>query len=86
MKIPRDTWYCSDCKFYVFNTKTKCNKCSKQKPCRFFSYDPTFDKTVCEYFRKTYLEQETSCNKCKNEGRLYNNQPMKSNHNCWKYS
>jgi len=24
--------------------------------------------------------------RCKTEGRVYNNEPLKSNHNCWKYS
>lgn len=94
MAAPKNTWHCSICDFYVFNTKQKCDKCLTQKPkpkCLTqpkynTSYDPCFDKTVCEYFQTKLLEEKTSCTKCKNEGRIYNKEPMMSNHNCWKYS
>lgn len=89
MSIPKNTWHCSVCDFYVFNTKTKCNKCltQKQQPTyTFSSYDPEFDKKICEYFVQSHLDEKTSCGKCKHEGRIFNKDPMKSSHNCWKYS
>lgn len=52
----------------------------------FSSYDPEFDKQVCNYFQQKRLESETSCKRCRNEGRVFNKDPMLSDHNCWKYS
>lgn len=84
---PKNTWYCSKCDFYVFNTKLKCNKCSMKKPMYdFTSYDPQFDKSICNYFTRQHLNEKTDCVVCKTEGRIYNKDPLKSNHNCWKYS
>lgn len=84
----KNTWHCSVCDFYVFNTKSQCNKCLTQKPKTnsYSSYDPYFDKQICGYFNQSYLESKTSCEKCKNEGRKFNKDPMLSIHNCWKYS
>jgi hypothetical protein len=50
------------------------------------SYDPEFDKNVCDYFRQQLLQSKTVCKKCIREGRIYNYEPMVTNHNCWKYS
>ena len=89
MFIPKNSWHCSLCNFYVFNSKTRCNKCFTQKPESkplFTSYDPEFDKKVCEYYKQSYLESETTCTRCRSEGRIFNKENMKSNHNCWKYS
>ncbi len=85
---PKNTWYCSKCDFYVFNSKTECAKCSTQKPTPELttSYDQEFDKNVCSYFQQERLSAETNCSKCKSEGRKFNNEPLLSNHNCWKYS
>ena len=85
MSIPKNTWYCSVCDFYVFNTKPQCNKCAMKRP-KTKSYDIGFDEKICDYFQQTRLEEKTTCIKCKNEGRIFNKDPMKSNHNCWKYS
>lgn len=86
--IPKNTWYCSTCKFYVFNSKPKCDKCLMQKPVarEFTSYDPAFDRSVQVFFQSQHLAANTSCSRCKSEGRVNNNQPMRTNHNCWKYS
>jgi len=89
MSIPKNTWHCSICDFYVFNTKTQCNKCLAPKPQtqKFtFSYDHDFDKKIGEFFQQSHLKEKTMCVKCINEGRIFNKDPMKSNHNCWKYS
>ncbi len=85
---PKNTWYCSVCDFYVFDLKLECNKCSSKRPKsrRVVSHDPLFDEIVCEFFKQEELEQKTNCGRCKTEGRIYNNEPLKSNHNCWKYS
>ncbi len=84
---PKNTWYCSECDFYVFNSKSQCNKCSTQKPTQtFVSHDPQFDESVCEFFKEQHLQEKTNCGRCKTEGRVYNSEPLKSNHNCWKYS
>ena len=88
MSTLKNTWHCSVCDFYVFNTKSQCNKCLTQKPKinSYLSYDPDFDRNICEYFNKSYLESKVTCEKCKNEGRIFNKEPMLSVHNCWKYS
>ena len=90
MPIPKNTWHCSVCDFYVFNTKQQCNKCLTKKPqnnTRFTtSYDPEFDKEIQKYFQQKRLESKTSCSVCMNEGRTFNYEPMRSSHNCWKYS
>lgn len=89
MSIPKNTWHCSVCDFYVFNTKPKCNKCLTEKPQKnytFSSYDLNFDKTICDFFHQSRLEGKTSCRKCINEERIFNKDSIKSNHNCWKYS
>lgn len=89
MSIPKNSWYCSTCDFYVFNTKRECKKCLSQRPqpkCdRYSSYCPEFDKKLCEYFEQQYLEAETTCVRCQQEGRIYNKEPKKSNHKCHKY-
>lgn len=89
-----NTWYCSVCDFHVFNTKSQCNKCLTQKPKpkpilqtnKNSSYDPEFDKEICQYFNSRYLESRTTCTVCKKEGRVFNKDHILSNHNCWKYS
>jgi len=89
MSNPKNSWYCPVCDFYVFNTKTQCKKCLTQKYKTTnisSSYDPYFDKQICEYFQQSHLDRKTACSKCKNEGRIFNKDPMLSNHNCWKYS
>lgn len=89
MSIPKNTWHCSVCDFYVFNTKPQCNKCLTQKPQTKYtssSYDPVFDEKLCKFFQQSHLEEKNVCSKCKNEGRIFNKDDMKSNHNCWKYS
>lgn len=42
----------------------------------------------CFKIDKNTCEQSCSvvCRKCREEGRLSNKDPIKSNHNCWKYS
>ena len=51
MSIPKNTWHCSVCDFYVFNTKPQCDKCLTQKTkYTFSSYDPNFDETICSFF------------------------------------
>jgi hypothetical protein len=83
---PKNTWYCFTCKFYVFNSKLNCNKCSSQKPiAKFTSYCPEFDKEICKFFNEQHLNAETDCLRCKQDGKVYNKDPLKSNHNCWKY-
>jgi hypothetical protein len=84
----KNTWYCSICDFYVFNTKTHCNKCLTPKPQTniFSSYDPDFDKKCVIFFQQSRLEEKTTCGRCINEGRIFNKDNMKTNHNCWKYS
>ena len=84
-KGPKDTWHCSVCNFYVFNKKTECKKCYTKKP-NTTPYDPSFDKEVCSYFKSVNLDSETACLRCRREGRMFNKDPMKSAHNCWKYS
>jgi len=88
MSIPKNTWHCSVCDFYVFNTKTQCNKCLTLKPQTnsFSSYDNEFDKKICDFFQQSRLEEKITCGKCINEGRTFNKDNMKSCHNCWKYS
>lgn len=57
-KIPKNTWHCSVCNFYVFNTKARCNKCLTQKQQTkhtFSSYDPVFDEQLCTFFQKSHL-------------------------------
>lgn len=83
----KNTWYCSVCDFYVFNSKLQCKKCLTKKPVVYnVSYDPKFDEMICNYFRCSELERKTECKRCINEGRLFNKDPMLSVHNCWKYS
>jgi hypothetical protein len=88
MSIPKNTWHCSVCDFYVFNTKTQCNKCltPKPQPNTFSSYDSDFDKKICDFFQQSHLEEKSTCGRCINEGRIFNKDHMKTNHNCWKYS
>lgn len=63
----------------MFNAKTT-------KKYTFSSYDSIFDKTICGFFQQSQLEGKTTCGKCIYEGRIFNKDGMKSNHNCWKYS
>ncbi len=88
MSIPKNTWHCIVCNFYVFNTKTRCSKCLTPKPQTntLASYDPDFDKKLCDFFQHSRLEEKTTCVKCIDDGRVFNKEPMKSLHNCWKYS
>ena len=32
MNNNKNCWYCEKCKFYVFNSKSKCKKCFTNKP------------------------------------------------------
>lgn len=86
----KNTWRCSKCNFDVFNSKTKCKVCLTKKTNlnenKLVSYNPSFDEEICNYFKNKHLEEKTVCERCKNEGRLYNKDPMLSIHNCWKYS
>lgn len=89
LSAPKNTWHCTGCNFYVFNTKQKCDKCSAQKPLpnvTKMSYDPHFDKSVADYWSQHHFNDKTNCAKCIAEGRIFNKDPLKSNHNCWKYS
>ena len=91
MSILKNTWHCSVCDFYVFNTKTHCNKCLTPKPTpqhttTFSSYDPDFDIKMGDFYQRARLEEKITCGKCIHEGRIFNKDQMKSNHNCWKYS
>ena len=89
-----NTWHCSNCNFDVFNSKSQCNKCLTKKPevksnstgHTFYSYDPEFDREVCNYFQQSRLESVPRCSRCRKEGRLLEKDPMLSVHNCWKYS
>ncbi len=84
---PKNTWYCNKCDFYVFNSKPQCSKCLTNRPTQtLVSYDPQFDESVCDFLQQQHLQEKTNCGRCKTEGRVYNNEPLKSNHNCWKYS
>lgn len=92
---PHNTWYCSTCDFYIFNSKSKCHKCLASKPINpnnpnnpnnATSYDPEFNRQVCDYFIQKSRNEKTTCSRCKREGRIYNYEKLKSNHNCWKYS
>ena len=86
---PKNTWYCSTCDFYVFNTKSSCNKCLAEKPVpkanNYESYDPEFNRQVCDYFVKQRQMQKSEeiCGRCRQE--VSEGKP-KSHHNCWKYS
>lgn len=91
----RNCWRCEKCDFYVFNSKKKCKKCLSDKPvqvCNYANNTPynnilkNSDKETQEHYHKIYLESEVSCSRCRSEGRVYNKDPLISNHNCWKYS
>lgn len=89
----KNTWYCSTCKFYVFNSKNQCNKCHAAKPSQqsqpvhtSTSYDPEFDASIRDFYREQYRESTPSCQRCIREGRLRNCDPLKSQHDCDQHS
>lgn len=96
-KEKENCWYCPNCDFYVFNSKSQCKKCSESKPVnssksinkinQYYRAElGVFEKNLNEYGKKKYMESKTSCGRCRSEGRTYNCEPMVSYHNCWKYS
>ena len=47
------------------------------------SYDPNFDKSICNFFTEQLINEKTICGRCKAEA---DNGSIKSTHNCWKYT
>lgn len=88
----KNTWYCATCNFYVFDTKQECKKCLQKKPEKNKNtisdvyYDKEFDEEMNNFHKQQKLESKTFCSRCRREGRIFNKEPMKSVHNCWKYS
>ena len=58
------------------------NTSVKAKICEYYAFPSTLD----EYHKTQFLEDKVSCWVCKKEGRIFGKDPMKSSHNCWKYS
>jgi hypothetical protein len=97
MSSRNNTWYCSKCNFDVFNSKSKCSKCLTEKPVNtkpinteLTDYqkiicDPAFVAEISKFHWDAIKDKEVDCPRCKRDGRMYNKDPMKSNHNCWKY-
>jgi hypothetical protein len=88
MSYKPNCWYCNQCDFYVFNSKQACNKCNAPKQnnkCQNQVLN-NFDDEMIAFHKREYLKRPTSCSHCKSEGRKYNFEPMRSVHNCWKYS
>jgi hypothetical protein len=62
-KTTKNTWYCFNCNFHIFNSKLICDKCLAQKPIKkmrdfeSYEYDPAFNKEVCDYFIQQQLKK-----------------------------
>jgi len=94
MPYKNNSWYCSKCDFYVFNSKNACNKCSTPKPILKIN-EPNYNnnnnrdylsdaerKELDNFFIKQTSVPNLSCYTCKSSD------PVErfSSHNCWKRS
>jgi hypothetical protein len=80
MNQPKNTWYCSNCKFFVFNSKQKCKTCLQEKPnivMQYAHYDPEFEKEMDKFYLQTRPKMCEICAMCK---------LGVSHKNCWKYT